>query len=184
MIKIGIAGSLSSGKSTVCKFISKKKYSNLIGHGQVNELYKNKKFINVLCKKMKIPISKNIKKVIKKIIQNDKKKISVLEKIIHPEVRKKMFNFIKKNKNKNIILEIPLLIEGNLSSLFDKIIFVDASKSIRIKRYVKRGGTKKMFNFLDKRQLSPRKKIKFCHHVVKNNQNLEKLKNSVKYLDI
>ena len=42
---------------------------------------------------------------------------------------------------------------------YDKIILVNARKDIRLKRYLKRGNNKKIFNLLNKRQLSPAKKI-------------------------
>ena len=34
-------------------------------------------------------------------------------------------------------------------------------KSLRLKRFLKRGKSKKIFNILDKRQLSPAKKLNF-----------------------
>ena len=45
---------------------------------------------------------------------------------------------------------------------YDKIILVNSRKDLRIKRYLKRGNNKKIFNLLNKRQLKPANKIKFC----------------------
>ena len=44
---------------------------------------------------------------------------------------------------------------------YDKIIFVNSRKDLRLKRYLKRGNNKKIFNLLNKRQLSPAKKLNF-----------------------
>ena len=63
---------------------------------------------------------------------------------------------------------------------YDKIIFVDSKKKLRLRRYLKRGQNKKIFNLLDKRQLKPAKKIKFCDYVINNNTSLKKLQKNVK----
>ena len=67
---------------------------------------------------------------------------------------------------------------------YDVIIFVNSKKKIRLKRYLKRGRNKKTFNLLDKRQLSPSKKIKFCDFVINNNKSLKKLKKKIKSIQI
>ena len=69
-----------------------------------------------------------------------------------------MRDFYKKNKNKKIIFfEIPLLVESKLMKFFDYIILVVAPRKNRLKRYLKKGGEKKMFNLLDKSQIRPEK---------------------------
>ena len=42
---------------------------------------------------------------------------------------------------------------------FDVIFFIKAKRKIRFKRFKLKGGKKKFFNLLDKRQLSDKKKI-------------------------
>ena len=108
-----------------------------------------------------------------------KKNLYKLEKMIHPLVRKEMKIFLKK-KNKLLFLEIPLLIESKLSKYFDKIVFVDAQKKIRLRRYLRRDGNKNTFTLLDNRQLSPTVKKKMCHYTINNNYSLAILKKTVK----
>ena len=94
-----------------------------------------------------------------------------------------MKKFIKRNKKKNFIfLEIPLLIESKLMKNFDKIIFVKASKSIRLKRFKKKGGSKELFTMLNRKQLSDARKIKYCDHIIVNEKNKKTLKKNL--LDI
>jgi dephospho-CoA kinase len=90
-----------------------------------------------------------------------------------------MSNFLKK-KNKFIVLEIPLLIEGKLNKHFDKIIFVDAKKSLRLKRYIKRNDDVMMFETLNKRQLLPSIKKKVSDIIIINNYSLATLKKNVR----
>ena len=59
---------------------------------------------------------------------------------------------------------------------FDIVIFIKVKKKIRLKRFTANGGDKNLFNLLNKRQLSDRRKIKFSDHVVNNEKNLIILK--------
>ena len=185
MIKIGITGSLASGKSTVAKIIASKKYPLFDADKAVKKIYQTNIFKAKIFKKFKLKNKKNIKNNIKKIISKNKKSLKDLEKIIHPIVRKQIRIFLKRNKKKKfVIFEIPLLIESNLMKHYDKIILVNSRRDLRLKRYLKRGNNKKIFNLLNKRQLSPAKKIKFCDYVINNNGSLKLLKKNIKNIMI
>ena len=181
MIKIGITGSLASGKTTVAKLIAKKKYPYFSADKVVNGLYKKHSFIKLIKKKFNIQKTKNIKGKIKIILKKDKKKLKKLELIIHPIVRRQMKSYMKlKNKNKISIFEIPLLIESKLTKYFDIVVFVAARRNLRMRRYLKRGGNKKIFTLLEKRQKKQSKKIKICDYVIYNNKTKKYLINRVK----
>ena len=185
MIKIGITGSLASGKSTVAKIISSGKYPLYDADRAVQKIYQTNYFQTKVFKKFKIKSKKNIKNKIKKIISLEKNSLKELEKIIHPLVRKQMRKFTKKNKGKKLLIfEIPLLIESKQMKNYDKIIFVNSRKYLRLKRYLKRGKNKRFFDLLNKRQLSPAKKIKFCDYVINNNGSLKLLKKNIKNIMI
>ena len=185
MIKIGITGSLASGKSTVAKIISSSKYPLFDADKAVKQIYQTSNVKTKIFKKFKLKKKTNIKNSIKEIISKNKKSLKDLEKIIHPIVRKRIKNFSKKNKRKKfVIFEIPLLIESKLMKNYDKIILVNSRRDIRLKRYLKRGNNAKIFNLLNKRQLSPAKKIKFCDYVINNNGSLKLLKKNIKNIMI
>ena len=99
MVVIGITGSIASGKSTVARLIAKRKYPLFSADKIVLNLYKKKKFTNLLIKKFKLKNKKKIKNQIKLIIKKNKEKLKILEKIIHPLVRREMNVFLKKKKN-------------------------------------------------------------------------------------
>ena len=181
MIKIGITGSLASGKTTVAKLFTGKNYPYFSADSAVKKFYKNKNFIKNIKKILKLQNSGNINKEVKHLLLNKNSILKKLEKFIHPLVRKKMKRFMVLNKNKKImILEIPLLIESKIMKLFDVIIFVSSRKNIRIKRYLKNGGDLRIFNILDKRQMNQSKKTKFCNHIVLNNNSLFFLKRQIR----
>ena len=181
MIKIGVTGSIASGKTTVARMLAEKKYPFFNADREVKKIYKSTIFTKKICKAFKLKNKKNIKNKVKKIISKDQNCLKILEKIIHPIVRGKLKNFTKANKKKKIIIfEIPLLIESKLVNNYDKIVFVNSKKNKRLKRYLNRGKNRKMFDLLDKRQLSPQKKIKFSDYVINNNGSLKNLKKDVK----
>jgi dephospho-CoA kinase len=144
MIRIGILGDIGSGKSYVAKNFG---YPVFNADIEVGKLYKkDKKIFNKLKKILpnyihSFPIDKN---EISKAILANKSNLKKIIEIIHLEVRKKMNIFLKKNKNKKIvILDIPLLLENNINKKNDILIFIQSKKKEVFKRLKKR----KNFNY-------------------------------------
>lgn len=180
MKKIGITGSLSSGKTTASKILSYKKGPLFSADNEVKKIYKKNNLKKIISKKLNLRNYKNLKTVLRNKIINGDLNIKKVESIIHPIIRKEMQDFLKKNKKKRtLFFEIPLLIESKLMKKFDLIIFIKARKSIRLKRFKLKGGSQKLFNILDKKQLNDIKKIKYCDHVVVNENNLKILKKNL-----
>jgi len=176
---VGITGSIASGKTTVANLIAGRKYPLFNADKIVSSLYKKKRFINILIRIFKLKSSENIKNQLKLVLEKNKKKFSILEKIVHPMVRQEMKTFLKK-KNKFLILEIPLLVENKLNKYFDKLIFVNSKKKLRLQRYLKKKGNKKTFNLLNNRQLPSGIKKKMCDYTINNNNSLTDLKKAAK----
>ena len=180
MIKIGITGSLASGKTTASKILSFRRGPLFSADKAVKDLYKNKHFKSLVSKKFKVKNNSKLKKSLKNLILKNKNNIRKLEKIIHPMVRKKMKNFTARNRNKKLLFyEIPLLIESKLMKHFNVIVFIKAKKQLRLRRFQSKSGDKKLFNLLNNKQINDVKKIKFCNHVVVNEKNLNILKKNL-----
>ena len=176
-MKIAITGSLASGKTAATKFLSKGKYPIFNADNTVKQLYSQTSFIKKVRKKFKIDKNRNVKQAIKEEISKKNIKLKKIEKLIHPFVRSKIYLFSKKNKKyKYLFYEIPLLIESNIQKKFDITIFITAKKNKRFIRFKKKGGSKRLFSILDKRQLSPKKKRAKCDFTVVNNSSLKVLK--------
>ena len=183
MKKIGVTGSIASGKTTASKILSRK-YGPLFSADEaIKKLYEKNHFKKLIIKKFKIKNGKNIKKHLRNKILLNQNYIKKLEKIIHPIVRSEMRKFVHKyRKKKFIFLEVPLLIESGLYKNYNFIFFIKAKKSLRLKRFISKGGNKKLFHILDKKQLSEQKKINLCDQVVVNERNVKILKKNL--LDI
>lgn len=177
MIKIGITGSISSGKTTASKIISKYKGPLFSADDVVRKLYNKSYFKTIIAKKFNLKFNSKFNKVLKSKILSKEENLIKLEKIIHPLVRKEMFAFSKKKKkNKILFYEIPLLVENKLNKYFDKTIFIKSNKNLRLERYKLNGGNTKLFSLLDKKQIKDTKKMKLCDFVVVNNKSLSILK--------
>ncbi len=178
-MRIGITGSLSSGKSSVAKILSDKKDIFFSADKVVKKLYTSKKFRKIISKKFKLKTN-NVKQEIKERLLSKKISLKKLGKIIHPIVRKEMIAFSKRKQNKNVVIfEIPLLIESKLMKFFDAIILVIAPKKLRMKRYLKNKGDREMFNLLDKNQMPQRKKLYYCDYLIVNNSSKKVLKKRI-----
>ena len=180
MIKIGITGSIASGKTTASEILSNNRGPLFNADKVVKKLYIKKSFMRLVAKKLDLQSNKNFKKSLKNIILKKKGNLKKLEKIIHPIVRKEMFTFLKKHRNKKIVFfEIPLLIENSLQKYFDVIIFIKSNKNLRLKRYKSNRGNTKLFSLLNAHQLKDNKKIELSDHIVVNNKSLIVLKKNL-----
>ena len=184
MIRIAVLGDIGSGKSYVAKQFG---YPVFNADVEVAKLYKkNRKCYNKLKKIfpeyiISFPIKKT--ELIRAIIagQHNLRKII---KIIHPEIRSNMNNFVKKNKHKKfVILDIPLLMENKINKKNDILVFVDAKKNEINKRLKKRPNVNlKVIEKLKKIQLPVELKKKQSHFMIKNNFRNNYIKKNVKKL--
>ena len=182
MIRIAVLGDIGSGKSHVAKLFG---YPVFNADVEVAKLYrKSRKCYNRLKKVLpayivSFPIKKN---EISKAIIADKWNLKKIVKIIHPEVRFSMNNFIKKNKNKKfVILDIPLLIENKINKKNDVLIFVAAKRKEINKRLKKRSNfSVKIARKFKKLQLPIELKKKKSDFIIKNNFKNNYVKKNVK----
>ena len=171
MIKIGILGEIGSGKSYVARNFG---YPVFNADYEVAIVYqKNKKVFNKLKTKLPKYISSfPIKKLeISNAILSNKNNLNKIVKIVHTEIRKKMNNFLKKNKNKKIvILDIPLLLENKINNKEDILVYVQSKKSFILKRLKKRKNfNQKLLKKFKAIQYSATYKKKRSHFVIENN---------------
>ena len=177
MKRIGILGDIGSGKTYIAKCFGFPVFNADL---EVAKIYKyNRKVFQKLKKELpnyfdSFPIKK--KEIINAILSN-KKNLKRIIKIVHREVRKRMNDFLRKNKNKKfVVLDIPLLLENKINKKKDILIFVQSRKSETLKRLKKRKNfNDKILNNFKRTQLSLVLKKKKSQFIIKNN-----FKNSVK----
>ena len=182
MIRIAILGDIGSGKSYVAKQFG---YPVFNADTEVAKLYRKSRKCYRKLKKIlpdyikSFPIKK--KNLTKAVIKNQKN-LKKITKIIHPEIRTSLVQFIKKNKNKKfVVLDIPLLIENKINKKNDILVFVDAKKKdVEKKLKQKYRNNLKIVNKLKKFQLDVERKKNKSDFIIKNNFKHNLVKKSVK----
>ena len=184
MIRVALLGNIGSGKSFISKLF---KFPVFNADNEVKKIYKNdrecfRKFKRKLPNFIStFPIKK--KEVIKAINSN-KNNLKKISAIIHPIVRKKMENFLNKNKkSKIVVLDIPLLIENKLNKKEDVLVFVSSSNNNILKRLKKRPlFNKEILKTFKKNQSLLIKKRKLADYIVDNNYPPSVMKNKIKLI--
>jgi len=182
MIKIGILGEIGSGKSYVAQNFG---YPVFNADYEVAQLYKkDKKIYNKLKKNLpkyihSFPVDK---KEISNAILSNKNNLTKIVKIIHFEIRKKMNLFLKKNNRKKIvILDIPLLLENNINTKKDILVFIESKQSDIIKRLKRRKNfNQKLLKKFKNIQISTNYKKKKSQFIIKNNFTKRCVKSGIK----
>ena len=153
MIRICILGDIGSGKSFVARSFG---YPVFNADDEVSKLYQKEKKVFI-----------KLKKIIK---------------IVHPEIQNKMKLFIKKNKNKKmVILDIPLLLENKINDKKDILIFVQSKKLEILKRLKKRENfNSKILKKFKNIQLPLDYKKNKSHFIIKNDFTEKTVKKYVK----
>ena len=100
MIRLAIVGDIGAGKSHVAKLFG---FPVFNADDEVAKLYRKSRKCHKKLKKIlpnyitSFPVKKN---ELSKAIIDKRENLKKIVKVVHPEVRNKMNNFIKKNKNK------------------------------------------------------------------------------------
>lgn len=175
-MKIGITGSIGSGKTTVCKAFEALGVPVYYADDRAKSILdENKKVI----KAVKILLGKDIyhsngklkRKEVAKIVFADKKVLKKYNAIIHPEVMKDFEAWAKKQKQKVYVLkEAALLFEAGAEKGLAFVICVTAPEKIRIQRVMKRDNTQRIDIIRRmKNQLSQKEKMKRSLFRINNN---------------
>ena len=182
MIRIAVVGDIGSGKSYIANLFG---YPVFNADQEVAKIYKtNKNCFKRLKKDLPkyfslFPVNKI---EIINAIEDSEKNLKKITKIIHPEIRKRLSIFLKKNKKrKAVVLDIPLLLENKLNHKNDTIVFIQSKKSEIIKRLKERDNFNlNLYNQFKKIQLPLSYKKKKSSYIIKNNFTNKLVKISVK----
>ena len=185
MIKVGLTGSIGMGKSTVANMFKNHGCPVFDADQAVHALYKKGgAAINAIKSFYPAAVDDNSvnRERLRSYIVENPDRIDELEALIHPLVGEARDNFLKMNKNKNILVfDVPLLFETGLNKIMDIIVVVSAPYHIQHKRVMSREGmTEKIFSGLLAKQISNDDKKSMADIVIKTDDSLETTDNQVK----
>ncbi|MGX7111797.1 dephospho-CoA kinase [Gemella cuniculi] len=183
-MNVGITGSIACGKSTVSNFLKKRGYividADKVGHDILfNEEVKKRLVLNFGSKIIK---NNEVDRVeLGKIVFGNKKQLTLLNDIIHPEIRKQVLREQKKYKREKLVfLDVALLFEAKFNDLVDKIIVVHSNFDIQLERLMKRSSLseKEALKRINS-QISSEEKSKLGDYVIDNSSTLENTYNQL-----
>lgn len=175
-IKVGITGTIGSGKTTVTKYINNL-YPTISADEIVNDLYKNKDFIELINKEI-LNINSDIldKELLSKRIFSNKQSLKKINELIHPRVKDITKAWLD-SQDGLCFVEVPLLYEAKFEDLFDYVIVVFSKEKDIIERLMKnRGYSQKQARSRISSQFSAKKKVDLADFVIYNDQGLKELK--------
>ncbi|MDF9838706.1 MULTISPECIES: dephospho-CoA kinase [unclassified Breznakia] len=179
MIKIGITGTIGSGKSYVANLLNEYDIPVLDLDKVAKEVRNNeakKEIIAYFGDAILTEGNINPKKLSNIIFENDTAR-KKLESFIHPFVLEKMNDFFISNKTyEYVAVEQAILFELGWEKYFDQIWLVDCSKKIAIDRLIKfRGYEKATAEAIMNTQFSNIEKRKLADYVIINNDGKDSL---------
>jgi dephospho-CoA kinase len=195
-IIIGISGGVASGKNFISDCFLEFGAKIFDADNEVSKLFSNDlEFQKII--QTNFPnffqngkINKNI--IVKEVF-NDKKKLQLLEDIIHPIINHKKEDFIKNCKSQNItiaILNIPLLFEKESYKKCDIAILAISDLNLRKERFLLREKNKnseisdellsKKFNNIILNQKSDQEKSKLADFIIYNNSDKKNIITQIK----
>ena len=127
------------------------------------------------------------RKKLRDIVFTDPNKRAALERIIHPEVRRKCIERIDAMKeieskpNALVVIDVPLLIETGMQDEFDKVIVVYVSEETQIRRVMERDRlTKDDAEKMIALQMPLKAKLQFADFVITNEGAREETEKQVR----
>ncbi|MDE2445436.1 MAG: dephospho-CoA kinase [Alphaproteobacteria bacterium] len=188
MIRIGLTGSIASGKSEVERILQDYKIPVFDADGFVHRIYNDGTAALLLANICPSAIEgpKINRQTLLALIKQNPQLLSKIEAIIHPLVREAENQFFAEAKSfhhKLAATNSPLLIETSRDKDMDVVIVVDAPAELRLRRALKRPSmTEDKFRIISSKQMPAAEKRKHAHYFIENNSSLEELR--IKIIEI
>jgi dephospho-CoA kinase len=175
MIKVGITGLMSSGKSYISSLFSNLGVPVYNSDERARWLNNNNIYLikEITDEFGDVYINGELdRNKIRNIIFSNggEEKLKKINSIVHPYIFQDFVEFCASNyQNPMILAESALLYESGMDKYLDKVIFVDVSYEVRLDRTIKRDGiTKEEYDNRMRNQISPIEKIKMSNFVIDN----------------
>ena len=176
MYKIGITGSIGTGKTTIANMFAIFKIPIFDADREIKKILTKKEIIQKLKNIWPSIVKKGHidKPKLKKIIFSNKSEKKRLEKLLysHLEIELKKFEAINFKQN-IIVYDVPLIYETKSESKYDIILLAHCNKKVQKKRVLSRDKiSSSLYEKIVASQLSFNEKIKFKPHVIITNNKL------------
>ena len=147
---VAITGNFCSGKSSLAEIFRAKGFKTFDSDKIVAELYARKKTalkVKKICHEAVANSGKVNKKILAEKVFSSASKLRRLNRLMHPLVKKEILLLSKKfrKSRKPVFVEVPLLFEARMQSLFDSVILVKCARKTALERARRKGFTSRQF---------------------------------------
>lgn len=189
MKKVALTGNIASGKTISLKIIKKLGFPTISSDEIYHHLLKTDKHLR---QKLSdhfgtaiINSNGNINTIfLRKLLTINPDEINFIEKLSHPKILREIKIFLQKNlkqKKDLVVVDIPLLFEKKLQSMFDFVITIYCSKSTQKKRLRHREFDDDDIKFMFSRQLPVKIKLKQSDFTIRNDKiSIKQLEQEIK----
>ena len=176
MYKIGITGSIGTGKTTIANVFASFNIPIFNADREIKKILRKKEIKQKIKKTWPLVIKKDhIDKLrLRKIIFSNEIEKKKLEKLLYPYLAIELKSFETINHKKNILVyDVPLIYETKTEKRYDIILLAHCNKNIQRKRVLTRDNiTNSLFEKILASQLSFNDKIKFKPQVINTTNKL------------
>ncbi len=178
MLWVGLTGGIGTGKSTVTRILRQHGIPVVDADALAREVVKvgtdgHREVVGAFGPGSVSNDGELNRKEIGMKVFNDRTKLEVLERIVHPRVRTLCLqekNQLAASGNSIAFYDVPLLFEKKLESTFDQVVVVTCDPQIQIDRLMKRDGfTEEEALKRMAAQLPLEKKVTAAHFAIHNN---------------
>lgn len=188
MLTVALTGGIGCGKSTVCQLFLSLNVpvidTDIISHELVEpEQPAFDEIINIFGTDVLLEDgSLNRKALAQKVFNNSANRL-LLEGILHPKIRRAVELQLSKLHSAYVIIAIPLLIETNQQSTYDRVLVVDCDEQLQIERTLRRDNrTIEEINAIIKAQAPRQLRLSYANEIIKNTYDIAALKDQVEQL--
>lgn len=188
MKKIGLTGSIGSGKSSVSNIFMKNNIKIIDADKIAREILDKGNTLKEIVDYFGIEVldsNKNLdRKKLGNLVFSDANKLDKLNAITHPkikeEIQKKLDDY-ESIDEKIVILDIPLLIESHMTNMADLVLLITCNEDIQINRIMNRDNISKSEAVRRiKSQMNVEEKKKYADYIIDNSSTIEELEYNVK----
>jgi dephospho-CoA kinase len=173
--RIGLTGSIGSGKSTVAKLLRARGIPVLDADAVARQVSSSREVLSQVSATFgaQYVLENDLNRpLLAKLVFDDPQARGKLNAIIHPRVRSEMARLqteLEASGARTVVQDIPLLFENHLQTLFDCTILVDAPLETRVNRVIARDNvTREQVLARDAAQMNPLEKRRLATFVLEN----------------
>ena len=182
MYIVGLTGGIGSGKTTIANFFSECNIEvinadqlarKVVEPGTIALSQIKQKFGGEILNES-YGLNRSL---LREIVFKDERQRVWLENLLHPLIEEEIDKSIRSALSQYVLLESPLLLETNQHKLVNRILVIDVSPEIQLKRTLLRdGGSEATIKAIIDSQLTRLQRLNMADDVINNEQDLQSVR--------